>query len=123
MKDTNLFEQQSLQRFCDDSIASYMGKYDNVPGVNHPYDSGTTSIPFSILDSGANSAFVNDRQLLTNTSSPSSPLVQVSDGTLHPIVAPGTLLIYLNIKADFVVCPFLQILLKYLLLLIRVQWL
>ena len=58
-----------------------MGKY--VPGINYPYDSGTTTNPSAILDSGAHFTFVNDRQLQTNSSPPSSPVVQVADGSLH----------------------------------------
>jgi len=71
MKDIHILEQQSFQRFCDNDIESSMGKYDYAPGINHLYDLGTTTNPPAILDRGANS-FVNDRQLLTNTSPPSS---------------------------------------------------
>ena len=54
MKDINILEQQSFLRFCDNNIESSVGKYDCKSPL---MIQGTTTNPFAILDSGANSTF------------------------------------------------------------------
>ena len=47
--------------YCDDNIRSDLGRYDYMPGINHPYDAGMISHSSVILDTGANQTYVNDR--------------------------------------------------------------
>jgi len=66
--------------------------------INHIYiDSGTPLISNAILDNGANSTCVNNKQLITNTSPPLSPVVQVADGSLHQIFASGNLHLWIRV--------------------------
>jgi hypothetical protein len=87
---------------CDDGVRQQIDKYDYVPGINRPYDSGILSSSTAILNRGANSTYVNHRRYLTNLSVPSWPSVTVADGTKHPIFASGTLLGHPTVKADLV---------------------
>ena len=67
-----------------------MGRYDYVPGINTPYDTGINISSPAILDTGANNTYVNDRRLITNLTSGSAS-VKVADGSHHPILASGNL--------------------------------
>ena len=72
------------------NIKSMMGKYDYVSGINFPYDIGTNLHSNAILDTSANSRYVNNRRSLNEITEPSSPTVQVTDGSFLPILASGT---------------------------------
>ena len=77
-----------------------MGKYDYVPGINSPYDAGIRLSSPAILDTGANTTYVNDRRLMTNLTS-ASDSVEVADGTHHPILASGNLVNHPSIPDHF----------------------
>ena len=78
-----------------------MGRYDNVLGINSPYDAGINISSPSILDTGANNTYINDRWLITNLTSGSAS-VEVADGSHHPILASGNLVSHPSIPAHLV---------------------
>ena len=87
--------------FCDDNIRSDLGRYDYMPGINHPYDASIPCRSSAVLDTGANQTYVNDRRLISNLHSESS-LVEVADGSRHPIMASGPLVSHPHIYANYV---------------------
>ena len=76
----------------------------SVQGYNSwPFNSGTTHLDTSaVLDTGANSTYVNNRRMLVNPSSLLSPSVMVADGSTHTIQESGTLIGFSSIQADYV---------------------
>jgi len=48
-----------------------MGRYDYVPGINSPYDTGIHLSSPAILDTGANTTYVTDGQYITDGSASS----------------------------------------------------
>ena len=76
----------------------------SIQGYNSwPYNSGKECYEsHAVLDTGANSTYINNRRLLENISRPSAQAVIVADGSTHPIEASGTLLGFPSIQADLV---------------------
>jgi len=100
-KAINQFEALRFQDYCDDHIRTTTGNYDYVPGLNSPYDAGINISSPAILDTGANNTYVNDRRLISNLTS-ATALVEVADGSHHPILGSGTLVNHPSIPAHFV---------------------
>jgi len=75
-----------------------------IQGYNSwPFDSDEKScVSHAVLDTGANSTYINNRQLLENMTPPSAPSVMVVGWSIHPIEASGTLVGFPSIHADFV---------------------
>jgi hypothetical protein len=73
-----------------------------IQGYNSwPFDSDEKScVSHAVLDTGANSTYINNRQLLENMTPPSAPSVMVVDWSIHPIEASGTLVGFPSIKSD-----------------------
>ena len=76
----------------------------SIQGYNSwPYNSGKECyVSHAILDTGANSTYINNRRLLDNITHPSASSVIVADRSIHPIEASGTLVGFPSIHADLV---------------------
>jgi len=85
------------------------------------YNHGKRTSNTAILDTGENSTYVINKDLLDNITSPATEHVIVADGSAHPIEGLSTLLGYPSIHADYVPI-FPKILLVFHQLQTMVQW-
>jgi hypothetical protein len=69
IKAIHQFESMKFAEYCDDNIRSDLGRYDYMPGINHPYDAAISCQSSAILDAGSYHTYVNDRRLISNLQS------------------------------------------------------